>query len=524
MIKQTELVIPPENLNDKDFLYKSASEKLKLNPSEITAVVPLKRSIDGRSRNPVFRILCNVYINENPAQEDFRIDYKHVKENKKAIIVGCGPAGMFAALRLIELGIKPIIIERGKDVQTRRKDLKEIQQFHKVNPDSNYCFGEGGAGTYSDGKLYTRATKRGDVNKVLNIFVRHGATKDILIDAHPHIGSNKLPDVVKAIRETIINCGGEIHFNSRVIDFILKEKRILGVITEKSDGQKGFEKEFLGDSVILATGHSARDIFYLLHKRNIRIEPKPFALGVRIEHPQSLVNEIQYHTKEKQENLPAASYNLTCEIDGRGVYSFCMCPGGIIVPAATSPGEIVVNGMSLSRRDSPYANSGFVVSVDENDWKKHESDYPFSALKLQQEIETLSFELANKTQSAPAQRVTDFVKGIQSSSLPGTSYIPGLTSSPLHDLLPPFITKNLKEALLIFNKKMKGYYTEEAQIVSPESRTSSPIKVSRDKGTLMHVEIEGLFPCGEGAGYAGGIVSSAIDGENCANAITKILI
>ncbi len=522
MIKQTELVVPPENLNDKDFLYKSASEKLKLNPSEITAVVPLKRSVDGRSKNPVFRILCNVFINENPVSEDFKIDYKPVKGNKKVIIVGCGPAGMFAALRLIELGIKPVIIERGKDVQTRRKDLREIQQFHKVNPDSNYCFGEGGAGTYSDGKLYTRSTKRGDVKKILNILVQHGATQDILIDAHPHIGSNKLPDVVKAIRETIINCGGEIHFNSRVIDFILKEKRILGVIAKPAD--TGFEKEFFGDSVILATGHSARDIFYLLHKRNIKIEPKPFALGVRIEHPQSLINEIQYHTKEKQESLPAASYNLACEINGRGVYSFCMCPGGIIVPASTSPGEIVVNGMSLSRRDSPYANSGFVVSVDEKDWKKYEKDYPFSALRLQQEVETLSFELANKTQSAPAQRVTDFVEGIQSSSLPGTSYIPGLTSAPLHDLLPSLITKNLKEALLIFNKKMKGYYTEEAQIVSPESRTSSPIKVPRDKETLMHVEIEGLFPCGEGAGYAGGIVSSAIDGENCANAIVKILI
>ena len=517
MIKQTELVIPPENLNDKDFFYKSASEKLKLNPSEITAVVSVKRSIDARSRNPVFRILCNVFINENPAEEDFNIDYKPVKGNKKVIIVGCGPAGMFAALRLIELGIKPIIVERGKDVQTRRRDLREIQQFHRVNPDSNYCFGEGGAGTYSDGKLYTRSTKRGDVKKILNILVQHGAIKDILIDTHPHIGSNKLPDVVKAIRETILNCGGDIHFNSRVTDFILKEKKILGVVIDD-------EKEFLGDSIILAAGHSARDVFYLLNKRNIKIEPKPFALGVRIEHPQSLINEIQYHTKEKHESLPAASYNLTCEINGRGVYSFCMCPGGIIVPTSTSPGEIVVNGMSLSRRDSPYANSGFVVSVNENDWGKYEKDYPFSALKLQQEIETLSFELAGRTQSAPAQRVTDFVKGIQSSSLPNTSYIPGLTSAPLHSLFPSFITKNLKEALFIFNKKMKGYFTEEAQIVSPESRTSSPIKIPRDKETLMHIEIEGLFPCGEGAGYAGGIVSAAIDGENCANAISKMLM
>ena len=516
MIKQIELVIPPEYINDKDFLYKSASEKLKKDPSEITAVNPLRRSVDARSKNPVFRILCDVYINENPAKEDFKIDYKPVTGNKKALIVGCGPAGMFAALRLIELNIKPIVIERGKDVQTRRRDLREIQQHHKVNPDSNYCFGEGGAGTYSDGKLYTRSTKRGDVGKVLNILVQHGSTKDILIDAHPHIGSNKLPDVVIAMRETILNSGGEIYFNSKVTDFILKEKKISGVVIND-------EKEFLAEAVILATGHSARDIFYLLHKRNIKIEPKPFALGVRIEHPQALINEIQYHTKEKQEALPAASYNLACDIDGRGVYSFCMCPGGIIVPAATSPGEIVVNGMSLSRRDSPFANSGFVVSVNEKDWKKYENDYPFSALKLQQEIETLSFDLANKTQSAPAQRVTDFVKGIQSSTLNKTSYIPGLTSAPLHTALPSFIVKNLKKALLIFNKKMKGYYTEDAQIVSPESRTSSPIKIPRDKETLMHIEIKGLFPCGEGAGYAGGIVSAAIDGENCANAVSKLI-
>ncbi len=521
MVKQIELVIPPGNINDKDFLYKSASEKIKLNLSELTAVVPIKRSVDARSRNPVFRILCDVYINEIPSNEEFKIDYKPVKGNlskgqagKKVLIIGCGPAGMFAALRLIELGIKPIIIERGKDVQSRRKDLRAIQQFHTVNPDSNYCFGEGGAGAYSDGKLYTRSTKRGDVKKVLNILVQHGASKDILIDAHPHIGSNKLPDVVKAMRETILNCGGEIHFNSRVTGFIIKEKKILGVVVAE-------EKEFIADAVILATGHSARDIFYLLHKRNIKIEPKPFALGVRIEHPQSLINEIQYHTKEKQEALPAAAYNLACEINGRGVYSFCMCPGGIIVPAATSPGEIVVNGMSLSKRDSPFANSGFVISVDEKDWKKYEKDYPFSALKLQQEIETLSFELANGRQSAPAQRVTDFVNGVQSSTLPDSSYIPGLTSAPLHEALPHFIVKNLRKALIIFNKKMKGYFTEEAQIVSPESRTSSPLKIPRDKETLMHIEVEGLFPCGEGAGYAGGIVSAAIDGENCADAAVK---
>lgn len=520
MKKEIEIKIPPEYLNDKDYLYNSTADRLKVNSAEINAVVPVRRSIDARSRNPVFRILCNVYINEFPLPEKGIIQYNPVKGNKKVLIIGCGPAGMFAALRLIELGIKPVIIERGKDVQSRRKDLRAIQQFHQVNPDSNYCFGEGGAGTYSDGKLYTRSTKRGNVRKVLDILVQHGAKEDILIDAHPHIGSNKLPDVVKEIRETIINNNGEIHFNSRVTDFILKENRIIGVSVNG-------EKEFYGESVILAAGHSARDIFYLLHKRNIKIEQKPFAMGVRIEHPQQLINEIQYHTKEKHGNLPAAAYNLACEIDGRGVYSFCMCPGGIIVPAATSPGEIVVNGMSLSRRDSPFANSGFVVSVNENDWKKYDKDFPFSALKFQQELETLSFELANKStkggQSAPAQRVTDFVEGKLSASLSETSYIPGLTSSPLHEALPSIITGNLKKALFIFNKKMKGYYTEEAVIVSPESRTSSPIRIPRDKETLMHIEIEGLFPCGEGAGYAGGIVSAAIDGENCADGVGKFI-
>ncbi len=346
--------------------------------------------------------------------------------------------------------------------------------------------------------------------------VQHGAHEDILIDAHPHIGSNKLPNVVKAMRETIINNGGEVHFNSLVTDFIIKDNKIKGVIVNN-------ESEFLADSVILATGHSARDIFYLLHKKNISIEPKPFALGVRIEHPQALINEIQYHTKVKHENLPAASYSLTCEIDGRGVYSFCMCPGGIIVPAATAPEEIVVNGMSLSKRDSPFANSGYVVTVSEKDWKKYEKDFPFSGLNLQIEIEKKCFKLANKTLSAPAQRVTDFVEKRISSNLPSTSYIPGLTSSALHEELPKFITSSLKKSLFIFNKKMKGYYTEEAQIVATESRTSSPIRVPRNSQTFMHNQIEGLFPCGEGAGYAGGIVSAAIDGENCAEACAKYL-
>ncbi|MGA8265555.1 MAG: FAD-binding protein [Ignavibacteriaceae bacterium] len=515
MKEQIEIIIPPEKLHDKEFLYSKAADALNLSLDEIKAVVQLRRSIDARRKLPVYRILTEVYVNESPELEE-KIIYKTVKPGKKVIIVGFGPAGMFGALRLIELGIKPVIIERGKDVQARRRDLRAIQQDHIVNPNSNYCFGEGGAGTYSDGKLYTRSTKRGDVNKILKILVQHGATPDIMVDAHPHIGSNKLPDVVKAMRETILNCGGEIHFNSRVTNFIIKDEKAVGVVAN--------ENEYIGDAVILATGHSARDIYFLLHKHNIKIEPKPFAIGVRIEHPQELINKIQYHSKIKNPYLPAASYNLACDVRGRGVYSFCMCPGGIIVPAATAPGEIVVNGMSLSKRDSPFANSGFVATVNEKDYDKYQKDYPFNGLKLQQEIEQHSFELANNTQSAPAQRVTDFANGKFSQSLPKSSYIPGLTSASLHSELPDFIVTGLKKALRIFDKKMRGYFSEEAIIVATESRTSSPLRVLRGKENFMHPEISGLFPAGEGAGYAGGIVSAAIDGENCADAAAKYLL
>jgi uncharacterized FAD-dependent dehydrogenase len=521
MIKQVEIVIPPSKLGDKDFLYQQAASVTHKNIAEIYAVIPVRRSVDARSRNPIFRLSADVYINEKaPAPGRQSIKYDPVKGNRKVIIAGCGPGGMFAALRLIELGIKPIIFERGKDVQSRRRDLRAIQQFHTVNPDSNYCFGEGGAGTYSDGKLYTRSVKRGSVKKMLSIFVQHGAQSDIMIDAHPHIGSNKLPGVVKAMRETILNCGGEIHFNSRVTDFIIEDFAIKGVVVNE-------ESEFAGEAVILAAGHSSRDIYYLLHKRGVLIEPKPFAMGVRIEHPQALINEIQYHTKTKHENLPAANYSIACDINGRGVYSFCMCPGGIIVPAATAPGEVVVNGMSLSKRDSPFANSGYVVSVDERQWKKYDNEYPFAGLKLQQELEELCFRLVNHIpgtgQKAPAQRVTDFVNNKTSADLPESSYIPGLESSPLHEALPEYIAEPLKKSLLIFDKKMKGYYTSDAIITAAESRTSSPLRVPRDRETLMHVQVKGLFPCGEGAGYAGGIISAAIDGENCADAGVKYI-
>lgn len=516
MIKKIELSIPPEELNNNNYILKKSASLLHTEVEKISALIPIRRSIDARSRNVVYKISFDVYLDEKPKEDNFFIDYKTVSENKKVIIIGFGPAGMFSALRLIELGIKPIIIERGKDVRNRRRDIRAIHQEHQVNPDSNYCFGEGGAGTFSDGKLYTRSTKRGDVKKILSVFVQHGAKKDILIDSHPHIGSNKLPKIVQQIRETIISCGGEINFNSKVTDFILKNNKMLGVVV--NDNQ-----EFFADSVILGTGHSARDIFYLLHKINIHIEPKPFALGVRIEHPQKLIDEIQYHTKNKRDNLPAASYSLACNVNNRGVYSFCMCPGGIIVPASTSNDEIVVNGMSVSRRDSPFANSGLVVEINEKDFAHYEKYYPFSALQLQKEIEQKAFLIANQTQSAPAQRVTDFVKNKISDSLPKSSHISGLTSSDLNLLFPSFINERLKKSLFIFNDKMKGYYSDEAIIVAPESRTSSPVRIPRNRTTFMHTKVEAFFPCGEGAGYAGGIVSAAIDGENVANAVKQYL-
>ncbi len=516
MIKEIEISVPPDSLSNKNYLSIESAYMLQLDLSDITAVIPLRRSIDARATKPVYKFLVRVFINEAPQEIYPKVKYEPVESKESVLVVGSGPAGLFSALRLIELGIKPIILERGKDVQERRRDLKSIQQDHIINPNSNYCFGEGGAGTFSDGKLYTRSTKRGNVKKIMQIFVQHGAVEEILIEAHPHIGSNKLPAIIKAFRETILENGGEFHFNSHVTDLIIKDGKILGVVINQ-------EKEILGDGVIIATGHSSRDIFQLYYSKNILLEPKDFAMGIRIEHPQELINEIQYHTKQLGDVLPAASYGLSIQVDGRAVYSFCMCPGGIIIPAATAPGEIVVNGMSLSKRNSPFANSGLVVSVNANDWKKYEAEGAFAGLKFQQEFERNAFEWANKTQSAPAQRVTDFIKGKDSEILPSTSYIPGLTPSPLHQLLPHVIRRTLQKALIIFDRRMKGYLTDEAVIVAAESRTSSPIRVVRDKETYMTPQVKGLFPCGEGAGYAGGIVSSAMDGENVADAVVKYL-
>jgi len=514
MQKEIELSLHPNDVEDYDARKQQAAEKLKLNPKEITSVKVVRRSIDARGKHPVFKLRSIVYVNEQPEELFHPIKFKYVDSQKRVLIIGSGPAGLFAAMRLIELGIKPIIFERGKDVRTRRKDLRDIQQLGKVNPDSNYCFGEGGAGTYSDGKLYTRSTKRGDVKRILNLLVQHGSQQEILIDAHPHIGSNKLPKVVQAIRDTIVTNGGEFHFDSRVTDVIIENNSTKGVIVNN-------EKVYLGNAILIATGHSARDIYYLLDKKNVLLEPKPFAMGVRIEHPQQLIDSIQYKTKTRHKNLPASNYSLTCQVDERGVYSFCMCPGGIIIPASTDKEELVLNGMSVSRRDSPYANSGLVVSITEEDWKDYSEYGIFAGLEYQKHIENIAFNVGGKTQRAPAQRITDFVNNKLSTSLPKTSYIPGTISSPLHEILPGNISNRLKESLHLFNKKMKGYYTEEAQILAAETRTSSPIRIPRDSESLMNSQISGLFPCGEGAGYAGGIISAAIDGERCADAALK---
>ncbi len=513
MLKQIDIRLLPEAAGDPGKIIRKASQKTGVPVDRILDYQIDRRSIDARGS----QVLMQLRVTISDEQLGSRIPdmmklLRNVSSAEEVIIVGAGPAGYFAALELIELGYKPVILERGKDVRARRKDLRAIQQDGIVNPHSNYCFGEGGAGTYSDGKLYTRSHKRGSISKILNWLVAHGAKEDILIDAHPHIGSNKLPKIVQAIRETIENHGGEVHFNSHVQDFFLKGKQVEGVIYNEGQFRKA-------SRVILATGHSARDIFNLLEKRGICFEFKPFALGVRIEHPQALIDEIQYSQRPRSPYLPASSYALTCQVQKRGVFSFCMCPGGLVVPAATAPGEIVVNGMSLSRRDSPFANAGTVVSVGAGDMGVDVLQNPMAGVEFQAGVERLMFGAGDGSQKAPAQRITDFLIARISDDLPPTSYIPGIFSAPVNALLPHFVYEHLKEAIHKFDRKMHGYLTEEAVVIGTESRTSSPIRIPRDQKTLMHPEISGLFPCGEGAGYAGGIVSAAMDGERVAKAV-----
>lgn len=514
MVKEIQLRINLIEEKKENILLFKASKQLGVDKNDISAVKVLRKSIDARKKDIIFNYKVAVYIDEQlPEKSDYIFEYKDVSNAKEIHIVGFGPAGMYAALRCIELGYKPIILERGKNVQNRRRDIKAINRDHIVDEDSNYCFGEGGAGTYSDGKLYTRSLKRGDVRRIFENLVFHGATEQILVDAHPHIGTNKLPKIIENIRENILKFGGEIHFETKVTDFVIKDNKLQAIQLHNG-------KEMTVNSVILATGHSARDVYELLHKKEIRIKAKSFAMGVRVEHPQEIIDQIQYHCSgERDELLPAAAYSLVQQVNNRGVYSFCMCPGGFIVPAATASGEVVVNGMSPSRRNNKFANSGIVVELDiDKDFKKYDHFGELRGLEFQKDLEKIAFLAGGRTQAAPAQRLVDFVDGKFSTDLNETSYQPGLKSAPMHSLLPKIIGSRLRKGFAGFGQKMHGYYTNEANIIGVESRTSSPINIPR-KANLEHTDIEGLFPCGEGGGYAGGIVSAAMDGERCAEAV-----
>ena len=517
MIQQLSLKLLPQEAASDTAITQQAAASLGIPARNITGYNILKRSIDARSRQQVYYILTLQVFADEPfhAREVFIPSYETLGLNApRVVIIGAGPAGLFAALHLISAGIKPIVLERGPDVRTRRRDLAALNKNGEVNPESNYCFGEGGAGTYSDGKLYTRATKRGNVDHVLNVFVHFGAAEKILYEAHPHIGTNKLPHIITAMRQQIIDSGGEVHFNEKVTQLQLQDGAITGVSTFAGH-------TFNAAHVILATGHSARDIFEMLHQQKILIEAKPFALGVRVEHPQALIDSAQYHCAVRGEYLPPASYSLVEQVEGRGVFSFCMCPGGIIAPAATNPGELVVNGWSPSKRNNPFANSGMVVTVDETDFAPFADKGPLAAMYYQQQVERQAYKMGGGKFVAPAQRMTDFVNGKVSATLPDCSYVPGVHSTNLRNVLPRAVHTRLAAAFKAFGRKMKGYYTDNAILVATESRTSSPVRIPRDNDTLMHPQIKGLYPCGEGAGYAGGIVSAAMDGERVADAIIK---
>ena len=511
MPSEIELKLEPSKVFDETHVRSRVCHALKINSEDIQSIVYLKRSIDARKKPVMYLLRLKVYM-QGEIQDSLPQGFKAAPftSGKKVAIIGFGPAGMFAALQLMEMGIKPLVFERGKKVKERRRDLAAMNKELIVNPESNYCFGEGGAGTYSDGKLYTRSKKRGNVLKVLQTFVDHGADNDILVNAHPHIGTNKLPGIIEHMRDHILECGGEIHFNSKLTDFRIEDNKVRSILIN--------HKEIAVDAVILATGHSARDIFELLDKKHLHLEAKPFALGVRVEHPQQVIDQLQYGDPVRSEYLPPASYSLVTQAAGNGVFSFCMCPGGIIAPAATDDAEVVVNGWSPSKRNGRFANSGMVVTVNPQHWQKDFGNTPLSAMAFQQSVERKAFE-ANMSIVAPAVRMEDFVRHRMSSDLPECSYLPGVNPADLYSILPPFISRSLEEGLVHFGKSMKAYMTNEAILVGVESRTSSPVRIPRDKETLRHTQVDNLFPCGEGAGYAGGIVSAALDGMACAIAV-----
>lgn len=517
-MQEITLSLSPKEAASIDDIKNILTKKLGCNKSDISHIHTIKKSIDSRSKFPIVQLKLNVYIKEKfQYQYTNDFNYKRVNSSLSVIIVGAGSAGLFAALRLIEYGIKPIILERGKEVLERKQDIAQLNRNISLNENSNYCFGEGGAGTFSDGKLFSRSKKRGNTQRIFEIFNLHGAQDEILYESHPHIGTDKLPVVIKNIREKIKEYGGEIHFNCCVKSFIIENNRIKGVLCNDNN-------KFLADNIILATGHSARDIYRTIHKQGIDLECKGFAMGVRVEHPQSLIDSIQYHCRERNQYLPAASYSLVTQVNGRGVYSFCMCPGGHIVPSATELHQIVVNGMSASHRNSPFANSGIVVEIRPEDLSDYSQFGELRGLEFQCRLEEMAYNNnGGGIQTAPAQRLSDFVKGRVSNSLPDSSYLPGLISSPLHFWLPEIIGKNLREGFKAFDKKMHGFITDQAIVVGVESRSSSPIRIPRNKETFEHINIQGLYPAGEGSGYSGGITSSAIDGENCANKIAEKL-
>jgi len=505
MTSEYQIRVTPEVASQEERLRRWLADEQGIDERTIYGIRILKRSIDARQRQILVNLKVRVYINELPHDDEFsRTDYPNVEGRPQVIVVGAGPGGLFAALRLIELGLRPIILERGKNVHDRKKDLAAISKTQEIDPESNYCFGEGGAGAYSDGKLYTRSKKRGNSDKILNVFCQHGASTAILADAHPHIGTDRLPKVIESMRNTIISCGGEVHFQTKMTQLILKGDTVVCCVADK---------EYKGP-VILATGHSARDVYKYLSEARIELEAKGIAVGVRLEHPSQLIDQIQYHSKNSRGKwLPAAEYSFVTQIGGRGVYSFCMCPGGFVIPAATDKEQIVVNGMSPANRGTAWSNSGMVVEVRPEDV---EGDDVLRVLRFQEELEYLCWQQGNMRQTAPAQRMSDFVNGKLSYDLPKSSYAPGLISSPLHFWLPDLVSDRLREGFKVFGRKSHGFLTNEAVLIGVETRTSSPLRIVRDGDTLQHVRIQGLFPCGEGAGYAGGIVSAGVDGERCA--------